>query len=736
MPKQTLKVYIFYINTSIHGGFTMFPHEEKLIRERLGREPNEVEKAMLEVMWSEHASYKSSRSLLKLLPTENEHVVLGPGEDAGIVRFDEDTWIAVGIESHNHPSAVEPYGGAATGVGGIVRDILCMGARPIALLDPIRFGPLEKERNRYLFEYVVKGIADYGNRIGVPTVGGETEFDESLDNYTLVNVACVGIMRAEHLVHSYVSEPGLKLVLVGNRTGRDGIHGVTFASEELGENAEEEDRSAVQIPDPFTEKLLIEATLEAVYTGKVKALKDLGGGGLTCASSEMSGKKGFGVVIHADRVPLREPGMTPTEVMISESQERMLFAIRLGDVEEIGRIFEKYNLEWAIVGEVIEEPRYIVYWRGEKVADLPIELLVDVPTIEWNMKPYAIEKDVETPAVSFAEAFDLVWGSPNVLSKRWVWEGYDHEVGGRTVIKPGRDAAVLKINEKYGLAFVADGNPRHSHLNPYHGAMGAVAEVIRNLVDVGAKPLALVDNLNFASPERPEVYWSFAETVKGLADAARAFGLAYVGGNVSFYNEVVDSPIKPTAIVAGIGKVELEKIPGMGLREGLLIGIIGVTRKELGGSELYARLGVNGGVAPRVRLEEEKVSAEAVLKAVRKGLVEAVHDVSMGGMAVALTKMALMGNTGFEVDLSKAPMDGNLSPVEAAFSEGHGRYLIVFEEDRLEQLKIIFGDFATIGRAGGKDVAFLWQGENLLRRPLSELREVYEALPKLLGDVE
>ena len=317
----------------------MFPHEEKLIREKLGREPNEVEWAMLEVMWSEHASYKSSRPWLKLLPTKNEHVILGPGEDAGIVRFDDETWIVVGIESHNHPSAVEPYGGAATGVGGIVRDVLCMGARPIALLDPIRFGPLEKERNRYLFEYVVKGIADYGNRIGVPTVGGETEFDESLDNYTLVNVACVGIMHPNELVHSYVTESGLLLVLVGNKTGRDGIHGVTFASEELSENAEEEDRSAVQIPDPFTEKLLIEATLEAVKTGKVKALKDLGGGGLTCASSEMAGKRGFGAVIYADRVPQREPNMNAMEVMISESQERMLFAVREKDLEGITKIF-------------------------------------------------------------------------------------------------------------------------------------------------------------------------------------------------------------------------------------------------------------------------------------------------------------------------------------------------------------------------------------------------------------
>ncbi|WP_297535503.1 phosphoribosylformylglycinamidine synthase subunit PurL, partial [Thermococcus sp.] len=656
----------------------MFPHERKLIRERLRREPNELEWAMLEVMWSEHASYKSSRPWLKLLPTENEHVILGPGEDAGIVKFDDETWIAVGIESHNHPSAVEPYGGAATGVGGIVRDVLCMGARPIALLDPIRFGPLEKERNRYLFEGVVKGIADYGNRIGVPTVGGETEFDESLDNYTLVNVACVGIMRPEHLVHSHVTEPGLKLILVGNRTGRDGIHGVTFASEELGENIEE-DRSAVQIPDPFTEKLLIEATLEAVYTGKVKALKDLGGGGLTCAASEMAGKKGFGAVIYADRVPLREPGMTPTEVMISESQERMLFAVKPEDVEEIGRIFEEYELEWTVVGETIDEPRFVVYWKGEKVADLPVELLTEVPTIEWELKPYSAEGPVETPGISFGEAFDLVWGSPNILSKCWVWEQYDHEVQGRTVLKPGRDAAVLKINDEYGLAFVADGNPNHSYLNPYHGAMGAVAEVVRNLVSVGAEPLALVDNLNFASPERPEVYWSFAETVKGLADAARAFDLAYVSGNVSFYNEVVDRPIKPTPVVAGLGKVKLEDIPQGAFEGGLLIGVVGLTKPELGGSELFARLGVEGGLAPRVNLEEEKANASGVLEAIRRGLVKAVHDVSRGGLAVALTEMAVAGKTGFTADLSKVPSETS-SPIEVAFSESHSRYIVAFPE--------------------------------------------------------
>ncbi|AHL23346.1 phosphoribosylformylglycinamidine synthase subunit PurL [Thermococcus nautili] len=713
----------------------MFPHEEKLIRERLKREPNELEWAMLEVMWSEHASYKSSRPWLKLLPTDNEHVILGPGEDAGIVKFDDETWIVVGIESHNHPSAVEPYGGAATGVGGIVRDILCMGARPIALLDPIRFGPLEKERNRYLFEGVVKGIADYGNRIGVPTVGGETEFDESLDNYTLVNVACVGVMRPEHLVHSYVTEPGLKLILVGNRTGRDGIHGVTFASEELSENAEEEDRSAVQIPDPFTEKLLIEATLEAVYTGKVKALKDLGGGGLTCAASEMAGKKGFGAVIYADRVPLREPGMTPTEVMISESQERMLFAVRPEDIEEIGRIFDKYELEWTVVGETIEEPRFVVYWWGEKVADLPIELLTDVPTIEWELKPYSAERPVETPDVSFGEAFDLVWGSPNILSKRWVWEQYDHEVQGRTVLKPGRDAAVLKINDEYGLAFVADGNPNHSYLNPYHGAMGAVAEVVRNLVSVGAEPLALVDNLNFASPERPEVYWSFAETVRGLADAARAFGLAYVSGNVSFYNEVVDRPIKPTPVVAGLGKVKLEDIPSGAFEEGLLIGVVGLTKPELGGSELFARLGVEGGLAPRVDLEEEKANANGILEAIRRGLVKAVHDVGRGGLAVALAEMAVAGNVGFTADLSKVPSE-TTNPVEVAFSESHSRYIVAFPEENLEELKGLFKHFAIIGRTEGSDAVFLWNGRELLRKPISELRAVHESLPRLLGEEE
>ncbi|AFL94986.1 phosphoribosylformylglycinamidine (FGAM) synthase, synthetase domain protein [Thermococcus cleftensis] len=713
----------------------MFPHEEKLIRERLGRELNELEWAMLEVMWSEHASYKSSRPWLKLLPTENEHVILGPGEDAGIIRFDDETWIAVGIESHNHPSAVEPYGGATTGVGGIVRDILCMGARPIALLDPIRFGPLEKERNRYLFEHVVKGIADYGNRIGVPTVGGETEFDESLDNYTLVNVACVGIMRPEHLVHSYVTESGLKLILVGNRTGRDGIHGVTFASEELGENAEEEDRSAVQIPDPFTEKLLIEATLEAVYTGKVKALKDLGGGGLTCAASEMAGKKGFGAVIYADRVPLREPGMSVTEVMISESQERMLFAVSEADVDALGKIFEKYGLEWTVVGEVVEEPRFIIYWKGEKVADMPIELLTNVPTIEWEMKPYSIEKPAETPDVPFERAFNLVWSSPNVLSKRWVWEQYDHEVQGRTVLKPGRDAAVLKLNDEYGLAFVADGSPNHSRLNPYQGAMGAVAEVVRNLVGVGAEPLALVDNLNFASPERPDVYWSFAETVRGLADAAKAFGLAYVSGNVSFYNEIVNRPIKPTPVVAGLGKVKLEEIPEMGLEEGLLIAVVGFTRPELGGSELYRVFGVEGGFAPRVNLKVERANAEGILKAIRKGLVRAVHDVSRGGIAVALAEMALSGNTGFTADLSKVPTETS-NPIEVAFSESHSRYIVAFPEENLDALNAIFRDFAVIGRAGGKEAAFLWDGRELLRKPLEELRAIHESLPKLLGEEE
>ncbi len=712
----------------------MFPHEEKLIKERLGREPNEVENAMLEVMWSEHASYKSSRKWLKLLPTKNEHVILGPGEDAGVVKFDENTAIVVGIESHNHPSAVEPYGGAATGIGGIVRDILCMGARPIALLDPIRFGPLEKERNRYLFEYVVKGIADYGNRIGVPTVGGETEFDESLDSYTLVNVACIGLMSPEELVHSYVEESGLLLVLVGNKTGRDGIHGVTFASEELSENA---DRSAVQIPDPFTEKLLIEATLEALKTGKVKALKDLGGGGLTCASSEMAGKKGFGAIIYADRVPQREPNMNPMEVMISESQERMLFAVRKEDLNEITKIFEKYELEWVVVGETIEKPRYIVYWGDEKIADLPIDLLADVPTIEWEAKPYSIEKEVKTPEISVEEALIRVLSSPNIIDKEWVYRQYDHEVQGRTVLKPGLDAAVLKINDEYGLAFVSDGNPSYSYLNPCHGAMSAVAEAVRNLVSVGAKPLALVDNLNFASPERPEVYWSFIETIKGLRDAAKAFDLAYVSGNVSFYNEVGNKPIKPTPVVAALGRVKLENITTMDFKsEGEMIGIVGITKKELGGSELYRVLGIDGGVAPKVELEREKKNAEGILKAIELGLVKAVHDVSKGGIAVALMEMALAGGVGFEVDINKVPVKGELSPVEVLFSESQARFIVSFNKEDLEKLRELFDEFAVIGEVKGKILLFKNKEEELARLSLEKAQEFYNSLPKLLGEEE
>ncbi|MDK2853317.1 MAG: phosphoribosylformylglycinamidine synthase subunit PurL, partial [Thermococcaceae archaeon] len=701
----------------------------------LGREPNEIEKAMLEIMWSEHASYKSSRKWLKLLPTRNEHVILGPGEDAGVVKFDENTAIVVGIESHNHPSAVEPYGGAATGVGGIVRDILCMGARPIALLDPIRFGPLEKERNKYLFEYVVKGIADYGNRIGVPTVGGETEFDESLDGYTLVNVACIGIMHPSELIHSYVEESGLLLVLVGNKTGRDGIHGVTFASEELSENAEEEDRSAVQIPDPFTEKLLIEATIEAVKRGKIKALKDLGGGGLTCASSEMAGKKGFGAIIYADRVPQREPNMTPTEVMISESQERMLFAVRKEDLKEITKIFEKYELEWTVVGEIIEEPRYIVYWNSEKVADLPIDLLTEVPTIEWEAKPYNIERDVETPEIGLKEAFFKVLSSPNIVSKEWIWQQYDHEVQGRTVLKPGKDAAVLKINDEYGLAFVSDGNPSYSYLNPYHGAMGAVAEVVRNLASVGAKPLALVDNLNFASPERPEVYWSFIETIKGLADAARAFNLAYVSGNVSFYNEVGNRPIKPTPVVAGLGKVRLESLMTMDFKdEGDLIAVVGVTKKELGGSELYRVLGLKGGITPRVELEREKKNVESILKAIELGLVKAVHDVSRGGLAVALIEMAIAGNKGFEADVTKVPVEGKLSPLEVLFSESHGRFVVSFEKENFEKVEELFKEFAVIGEVTGRDITFTNGKEELIKLNLSKAQNIYNSLANVLGE--
>lgn len=723
--------------------------EVRSVKEILGRDPNAVEAGMIDVMWSEHCSYKSSKAVLKQLPREGERVVVGPGYDAGVVDIGDGYVAVFKIESHNHPSALDPYNGAATGIGGIVRDVLCMGARPIALLDPLRFGSLKSPHSRWLLRYVVKGIGDYGNCIGVPTVAGEIEFDESFERNCLVNVVCVGIARRDELVLARADRPGDLVLLVGGATGRDGIHGVTFASKSLTEESEE-DRPAVQVGDPFTKKLLIEATLEAVRTGLVHGLKDLGGGGLTCASSEMSYKGRRGMEIDISKVHLREAGMTPFEIMLSESQERMLFIVDPTGIDKITSIMDKYGLQWSIIGKVIEEEEVIVKADGEVVARLPTRILADPPIINREAKrPSYLDEllMVEPPPMpsDLSSTLLKLLSSENIASKEWVYRQYDHEVGIRSVVKCGEgDAAVLRIlGEDKGIAVTSDCNSKHCYLSPYDGGAGAVAEACRNIVSVGAEPVAIVDGLNFGNPEKPEIFWQFKEAVRGIADMCRALNIPCVGGNVSFYNEdeVMGRAVKPSPIVVALGVVEpLSKVVTMPFKEaGDEILIVGRTFREMGGSEYYYAIhGIEGGKPPAVRFELEKKALKFVLEAAKRGLLKAAHDCSKGGVAIALALMSIKSGLGADIDATAISAE-EMRLDELLFSESHSRFIISTSSEMVEEcFKLAREHQVTLSRIGRveDDGRFLlkFKGEKVLLCEVDDMIEAWgKSFPKLMG---
>jgi len=578
-------------------------------------------------------------------------------------------------------------------VGGIVRDILSKGARPIACLNPLRLGDIKNnERSKYLFENIVKGIGGYGNTIGVPTVGGEAEFDKSFDKNPLVNVVCIGLVEKDKIIHGIASAPGDTLLLVGSKTGRDGIHGVTFASEELSASKEEEDRPAVQIEDPLSEKLLIDSCLEAYATGYIRGCKDLGGGGFTCATSEIVFKGDRGACIDLDKLPLREKGMQPWEVLLSETQERMILVVEKGKEEIVEKIFDKYDVLSVRVGEVTEEKKFQIVHKGKVIVDVPPSLLGDGPLFDrkWEEpKRTKIEKiRIDDPKEHFLKLLK----EPNIASKKWLYEQYDYHVQTRTAIKPGSDAAVLQITKDEGMAVAADCNSHHAKLDPREGAKGAVAESIRNITAVGAKPLAFVDCLNFGNPEKPEAFWEFKEAVEGMAEAMKAFDTPVVSGNVSFYNEADGQPIDPSPVVTCVGKLRLKDMMTMGLKEGEIV-MIGETRAELG-------------TAPKVDLENEKKTNDLVHELIQKKAITACHDISRGGLAVALTKMAFEGGMGFEVDLES--MKEKIDPNEKLFSESHGRFLVVTDKasEVLETAKR-YGIIAQkIGKANGSALSF------------------------------
>jgi phosphoribosylformylglycinamidine synthase len=723
----------------LHRQLALTDEEYGRIVEALGREPNRTELAMYSVMWSEHCSYKSSKVHLRRLPVEGDHILVGPGEDAGVVDVGDGVAVVFKLESHNHPSAIEPVQGAATGVGGIVRDVLSMGARPVAILDSLRFGPLDDPRNRWLLGGVVAGVGNYGNCIGVPNVGGEVGFDPGYSGNPLVNAMCVGVAQTDRLLRARAEGAGNLLVLIGARTGRDGIGGVSvLASRTLAEG--DDRRPSVQIGDPFSEKLLIEACLELADAGLLLGLQDLGGAGITCAVSESASRANAGAELDLEAIPLREASMEPFEILTSESQERMLAIVVPEDLDAVKGVCEKWGLAWAVIGKVTTDGRLRVLRRGQVVVDVPARGLAEEgPVYHRPIELPAWLDDLQADDPTFADApesvgdaFLQVLGSDNVAGKRWVWEQYDSFVQHNTLHGPGGDAGLIRLEDSLrALAVSTDGNGRFAYLDPYLGAAHAVAEAARNVACVGARPLAVTNCLNFGSPERPEVMWQFSEAVKGMGDACRVLGTPVTGGNVSFYNEAQGSAIHPTPIVGMLGLIEDYRLA---LRSGfpvsgLAVYLLGDTLAELGGSEYAATvLGRVSGRPPSLDLEAERRLVRLLVDAARQDAVASAHDCSEGGLAVALAEAAIAGGTGFAVNLR-----GDLPTHVELFSESASRAVLAVEPARGEAFEALCDfhqvPFERIGETGGPRLVY----GDALELPLAEAASRYEsAIPQAL----
>ncbi len=669
-------------------GITEFEYARLLAM--LGRTPTFTELGIVSALWSEHCSYKHSRPMLKTLPTKAPWVLQGPGENAGVISVGDGWAIAFKIESHNHPSAIEPYQGAATGVGGILRDVFTMGARPIALLNSLRFGPLTSSRVRWLFAGVVKGIGDYGNCVGVPTVGGEVVFDPSYEGNPLVNAMCVGLMREDELITAAASGVGNPIMAVGARTGRDGIHGASFASEDLSASSEAK-RPMVQVGDPFTEKLLLEASLELIRSGHIVAIQDMGAAGLTSSSAEMAERGDVGVTIDVTKVPVREQGMTPYEILLSESQERMLVVAKLGHEDDVRAILAKWDLEAAVIGEVIAEPVYRVTEGARVVAEFPgSRLVTECP--QYVLEPR--ESDALRAArgrsahavAPLDEERDHAWtlerllSSPTIASKKWVWQQYDSTVRTSTMRGPGSDAAVVKLRgTDKAIALCIDGNGRHVALSPRNGGRAAVSEAARNVACTGARPMAITNNLNFGNPTKPEVYFQLSEAIAGMGEACTVLETPVTGGNVSLYNENPQGAIHPTPTIGMVGLIEsLSHVTPSGFQTaGDDIVLLGDCTDELGASEyLLAIHGLTIGEPPVCEPKRERVLIDALLESIRSGIVHSAHDCSDGGLAVALSECAMADRDrvlGFAVDLSAW---ATLPHRALLFGEAHGRVVV------------------------------------------------------------
>ncbi len=724
--------------------------EHRKIVEMLGREPTFTELGIVSALWNEHCAYKHSRPLLKTLPTKAPWVLQGPGENAGVIALGDGMAVAFKIESHNHPTAVEPYQGAATGVGGILRDVFTMGARPIALLNSLRFGSLKSTRARYLFGGAVKGIGDYGNCVGVPTVGGEVVFDESYEGNPLVNAMCVGVMREDELMRAVASGVGNPVIAVGARTGRDGIHGASFASADLSEESEAR-RPQVQVGDPFTEKLLLEASLELIKSGAIVALQDMGAAGLTSSSAEMAARGDVGVTIDVTKVPTREQGMTPYEILLSESQERMLVVAKKGREHEVTAILEKWDLTASVCGEVIAEPVYRVTEGDRVVAEFPgTRLVTECPTYTPPAQedPAIIElrsRDVSKIREKSEES-DAMWtlkqllASPTIASKTWVYRQYDSTVRAGTVVGPGGDAAVIRVRgSKKGLALKVDCNGRYCYLEPKMGARIAVAESARNVACAGGRPKAVTNNLNFGNPKRPEVYHQLKEAVAGMKEACEVLGTPVTGGNVSLYNEHPGGAVYPTPVIGMVGVLESldHATPAAFQAEGDAIILLGEPTDELGGSEyLHTIHGVVAGAPPRCDLNAEKALIEALLAGITSGSVKSAHDCSDGGLGVALAECTMMNRDqmrGAEVDLSL----WSALPVRALlFGEAQGRVVVTSAKpaEVLAATKKHGVPAARIGTVRGTSKLQIKIGAKQCEAPLGDLAAAYhEAIPRIMA---
>jgi phosphoribosylformylglycinamidine synthase len=710
------------------------PDEYRAIIEQLKRAPNEVELGMLGVLWSEHCSYKSSKALLRRLPSTGPAVLQGPGENAGAVSIGEGWAVVFKIESHNHPSAIEPYQGAATGVGGIIRDVIAMGARPIALLNSLRFGP-PPESSRHL-EGVVAGIGGYGNCIGIPTVGGEIYFEDCYASNPLVNAMCVGLVRTDQLMRARAEGTGNSLMLVGADTGRDGIHGASFASLELDDNSSER-RPAVQVGNPFLEKCLLEACMDLAHTDAVVAIQDLGAAGLTSAVAECAGRvEGAGAKIDLSLVPRRERGMTPYDVMLSESQERMLVVVQRGREREVESIFHAWDLTSAVIGQVTDDGQLTVVDGRDHVARLPVRLLTDGAPMRRLVgiapePPFGLDVDALPPLADAGATLLRLLASPNLSSRRGVFRRYDHMVGDATVVAPGGDAAMLRVKgTRLGIAVTTDCNARYCHLDPHLGAQLAVAEAARNIIATGARPLAVTDCLNLANPDRPEVYWELEETVAGMAYACRTLELPVVSGNVSLYNDSNgESAIYPTPVIGMVGVIDdYARRLGAGLRaEGDFVLLIGSSHNDLGGSEyLKVEHGYVAGRPPALDLMREQAVNRLVLAAAQSGYLHSAHDCADGGMLVALAECCLLGGIGVRCPAIRPEPPLRLDG--AFFGESPSRYIISVPSRAMPELQSLARrhhvELSLLGLAGGDFLEF----EGQLRLSLRELRDAWEAM--------